>query len=53
MHFNGGTKWVEIFDEAEPKFVPLEKVSWSYPNSVDSDQGLAGVSLRGAMNCCS
>jgi hypothetical protein len=30
MHFNGGTKWVEIFDEAEPKFVPLEKVSYLY-----------------------
>ena len=33
MHFNGGTKRVEIFDEAEPKFVPLEKVSDIYQQS--------------------
>ena len=26
---------------------------WSYPDSVDSDQGLAVVSLRVLMNCCS
>jgi hypothetical protein len=30
MHFNGGTKRVEIFDESEPKFVSLEKVSDLY-----------------------
>ena len=28
-------------------------VDWSYPDSVDSDQGLAVVSLRVLMNCCS
>jgi hypothetical protein len=33
MHFNGGTKRVEIFDEAEPKFVQLEKVSDIYQQS--------------------
>ena len=26
---------------------------WSYPNSVDSDQGFTGESLRVLMNCCS
>jgi len=26
---------------------------WGYPNSVDSDQGLAVVSVRAAMYCCS
>ena len=33
MHFNGGTKRVEIFDEAEPKFVLLENVSGLYQQS--------------------
>ena len=33
MHFNGGTKRIEIFDEAEPKFVQLEKVSDIYQQS--------------------
>jgi len=33
MHFNGSTKRLEIFDEAEPKFVPLEKVSDIYQHS--------------------
>ena len=33
MHFNGGTKRLEIFDEAEPKFVALEKVSDIYQHS--------------------
>ena len=26
---------------------------WGYPDSVDSDQGLAVVSVRAAMYCCS
>ena len=26
---------------------------WGYPDSVDSDQSLAGVSVRAAMYCCS
>lgn len=30
MHFNGGTKRLEIFDEAEPRLVTLEKVSDIY-----------------------
>jgi hypothetical protein len=33
MHFNGGTRRIEIFDEAEPKFVSLEKVSDIYQQS--------------------
>ena len=33
MHFNGGTKRVEIFDEAEPKFVQVEKMSDIYQQS--------------------
>jgi hypothetical protein len=33
MHFNGGTKRLEIFDEAEPKFVPLEKAADIYKHS--------------------
>lgn len=33
MHFNGGTKRVEIFDEAEPKFVQIEKMSDIYQQS--------------------
>ena len=33
MHFNGATKRLEIFDEAEPKFVQLEKVSDIYQHS--------------------
>ena len=33
MHFNGGTKRVEIFDEVEPKFVQIEKVSDIYQQS--------------------
>ena len=33
MHFNGGTKRVEIFDETEPKFVQLEKMSDIYQQS--------------------
>lgn len=33
MHFNGGTKRVEIFDETEPKFVQLEKISDIYQQS--------------------
>jgi hypothetical protein len=31
----------------------LVYLRWSYPDSVDSDQFLAGVSVRVAMNCCS
>ncbi len=33
MHFNGGTKRLEIFDEAEPKFVVLETVADIYQHS--------------------
>ena len=33
MHFNGSTKRLEIFDEAEPKFVQVEKVSDIYQYS--------------------
>ena len=33
MHFNGATKRVEIFDDAEPKFVQLENVSGLYQQS--------------------
>lgn len=33
MHFNGATKRLEIFDEAEPKFVQLEKVTDIYQYS--------------------
>jgi predicted type IV restriction endonuclease len=33
MHFNGPTKKLEIFDEAEPKFVQLDKVSDVYLHS--------------------
>jgi predicted type IV restriction endonuclease len=33
MHFNGSAKRLEIFDEAEPKFVHLEKVSDIYQHS--------------------
>ena len=28
MHFNGGTKQIEILDEAKPKLVQREKVSY-------------------------
>ena len=31
----------------------LLKTRWGYPDSVDSDQGLAVVSVRAAMYCCS
>jgi hypothetical protein len=31
----------------------MKQHEWSYPDSVDSDQGLAVVSLRVLMNCCS
>lgn len=30
MHFNGANKRIEIFDDKEPRFVPLEKVSDIY-----------------------
>jgi len=30
-----------------------EQIIWGYPDSVDSDQSLAGVSVRAAMYCCS
>jgi hypothetical protein len=33
MHFNGSTKRLEIFDEAEPKFVALETVADIYQHS--------------------
>jgi hypothetical protein len=33
MHFNGANKRLEIFDEAEPKFVNLEKVSDIYQHT--------------------
>lgn len=33
MHFNGSTKRLEIFDGAEPKFVPLEMVADIYQHS--------------------
>lgn len=33
MHFNGATKRLEIFDEAEPKMVSLEKISDIYQYS--------------------
>lgn len=33
MHFNGATKRLEIFDEAEPRFVQLETVSDIYKHS--------------------
>ena len=29
------------------------EAAWGYPDSVDSDQGLAVVSVRAAMYCCS
>jgi hypothetical protein len=29
------------------------QVEWGYPNSVDSSQGLTGLSLRVLTNCCS
>ena len=31
----------------------MAELHWSYPDSVDSDQGIAVVSLRVLMNCCS
>jgi hypothetical protein len=30
MHFNGSQKRLEIFDEAEPRMVPLESLSSIY-----------------------
>ena len=33
MHFNGPNKRLEIFDDAEPKFIGLEKVSDIYQHS--------------------
>ena len=33
MHFNGSSKRLEIFDEAEPKFVVLDKISDIYQHS--------------------
>jgi len=36
-----------------PWFELMRPPGWSYPDSVDSDQGLAVVSLRVLMNCCS
>ena len=33
MHFNGANKRLEIFDEAEPKFVSLEKIADIYQHS--------------------
>jgi hypothetical protein len=33
MHFNGTAKRLEIFDDAEPRLVPLEKISDIYQHS--------------------
>jgi DNA recombination protein Rad52 len=40
--------------EKDPSLDPLDPGTiWGYPDSVDSDQGLAVVSVRAAMYCCS
>jgi hypothetical protein len=33
MHFNGPSKRLEIFDDAEPKMLQLEKISDIYQHS--------------------
>ena len=45
-----GREWAEVMPYCRQNHSGYQ---WSYPDSVDSDQGLAGVSVRVAMNCCS